>query len=358
MLDPEALTCLLVLLFIDEPKLNTTRLHRVLRNLCYHAPTRSWLMRALISIIQHSGDSMPNLLANTLCVEEKGKGKGKKSSATFPTTVANTPTVSSSSSSSIASVSGAFSNSQMPMEASSSTTTATTTTSLQSMQPDNATTPLGALGSRPGSGSWLSISLEAALGCRANVFQIHRAPGKKPTSSSATSHTTISIHPQAATVVCKHVLETMISLAKIFAFHFLPATKTKEVKGSENKDKEEHLNSESLAASAHKKSSTPTTAPTLIPVLGTSSFSASSSTLPPPTSLSAAQSSSPKAGKAQEVPAGGSSSSTLTSSSLPSRPTETRPENDFWNILVRLDNLSGKSKGKGKLSNRHANFLV
>ncbi|KAM4754380.1 E3 ubiquitin-protein ligase HUWE1-like [Cyanocitta cristata] len=40
LLDHEALSCLLVLLFVDEPKLNTSRLHRVLRNLCYHAPTR------------------------------------------------------------------------------------------------------------------------------------------------------------------------------------------------------------------------------------------------------------------------------------------------------------------------------
>ena len=41
LLDHEGLSCLLILLFIDDAKLNTTRLHRILRNLCYHAPTRS-----------------------------------------------------------------------------------------------------------------------------------------------------------------------------------------------------------------------------------------------------------------------------------------------------------------------------
>ncbi|KAK8782859.1 hypothetical protein V5799_015800 [Amblyomma americanum] len=45
LLDHEALACLLVLLFVDEPRLNTGRLHRVLRNLCYHPPTRHWVVK-------------------------------------------------------------------------------------------------------------------------------------------------------------------------------------------------------------------------------------------------------------------------------------------------------------------------
>lgn len=45
LLDHEALACLLVLLFVDEPQLNTVRLHRVLRNLCHHRPTRNWLVK-------------------------------------------------------------------------------------------------------------------------------------------------------------------------------------------------------------------------------------------------------------------------------------------------------------------------
>nr|KAG5697092.1 hypothetical protein BaRGS_002008 [Batillaria attramentaria] len=56
LLDHEALTCLLVLLFMDEPKLNTSRLHRVLRNLCYHGPTRTWILRALLSILQRTAE--------------------------------------------------------------------------------------------------------------------------------------------------------------------------------------------------------------------------------------------------------------------------------------------------------------
>lgn len=44
MLDQEAITCLLVLLFVEDPKLNITRLQRVLRHLCWHAETRDWVI--------------------------------------------------------------------------------------------------------------------------------------------------------------------------------------------------------------------------------------------------------------------------------------------------------------------------
>ncbi|KAM9785540.1 E3 ubiquitin-protein ligase HUWE1 [Neosynchiropus ocellatus] len=72
LLDHEALSCLLVLLFVDEPKLNTSRLHRVLRNLCYHSQTRGWVIRSLLSILQRSSES-------EVCVEtsrlEESRGK-------------------------------------------------------------------------------------------------------------------------------------------------------------------------------------------------------------------------------------------------------------------------------------------
>jgi E3 ubiquitin-protein ligase HUWE1 len=69
-------------------------------------------------------------------------------------------------------------------------------------------------------GTWLSMSLEAALGCRANVFQVHKT-GKKHSSNTSG---TVTIHPQAAPVVCRHALDTLIALAKIFPGQFLPST--------------------------------------------------------------------------------------------------------------------------------------
>lgn len=60
LLDHESLASLLILLFIDEPKFNTLRLHRVIRNLCYHVPTRDWIIRALLSIIEKSDENSEN----------------------------------------------------------------------------------------------------------------------------------------------------------------------------------------------------------------------------------------------------------------------------------------------------------
>ncbi|CAL1528834.1 unnamed protein product [Lymnaea stagnalis] len=295
MLDAEALTCLLVLLFIDEPKLNTTRLHRVLRNLCYHGPTRAWLIRALLSIIQKAGDNATTShMANSLYLEAavtpnfKDKGKGKKSAL-------------SAAASSVTSFSSTTSFDSLVSMQSESSLAPTT-----NPHPSSVNTPLGIGSTNPtstgGSGYWLSISLEAALGCRANVFQIHRTSGKKLSSSAPAQ---VSIHPQAAPVVCRHALDTLISLAKIFPTYFLPAGKVKELNkcdGSKEEDPE---------ISGSKK---------------------------PNTGTQAAAQSSPKSTRA---------ASENSASSGTSARHDPKNDNDFWNILVRLDNASCKSKGKG-----------
>uniref|UniRef100_A0A8C6YKP5 HECT-type E3 ubiquitin transferase n=1 Tax=Naja naja TaxID=35670 RepID=A0A8C6YKP5_NAJNA len=79
LLDHEALSCLLVLLFVDEPKLNTSRLHRVLRNLCYHAQTRNWVIRSLLSILQRSSESelCVETPKGTVAPDDKGKRAAK-----------------------------------------------------------------------------------------------------------------------------------------------------------------------------------------------------------------------------------------------------------------------------------------
>ena len=61
-----------------------------------------------------------------------------------------------------------------------------------------------------GQNSWLNISMDAALGFRANVTRYGGQGGKKSSSSFAS----IAVHPQAAPVVCRHTLEVLISLAK------------------------------------------------------------------------------------------------------------------------------------------------
>uniref|UniRef100_A0A8C7QAC9 E3 ubiquitin-protein ligase HUWE1 n=1 Tax=Oncorhynchus mykiss TaxID=8022 RepID=A0A8C7QAC9_ONCMY len=170
LLDHEALSCLLVLLFVDEPKLNTSRLHRVLRNLCYHSQTRGWVIRSLLSILQRSSES-------EVCVETTRLEDARATSS-----------LSSSSSSSLELINRVESRSSSQL-------------------------------------SWLSVSMDAALGCRTNIFQIQRASGRKHGVTAGVTcagggGSTVHIHPQAAPVVCRHVLDTLIQLAKVFPSHF------------------------------------------------------------------------------------------------------------------------------------------
>lgn len=176
LLDHESLSCLLVLLFADEPKLNTLRLHRVIRNLCYHGPTREWIVKALLSIIDRSVNvkNDPELAANKTPKKAYRPGPLSVKLTTDPKAHNN-------------------------------------------------------------SAAWLNIKMDAALGCRANVFIVHRNhSGKRNERQTANS---VNVHPQAAPVVCRHALDLFISLAKNFPSFFLPIKKTKEDEANEAKNK-------------------------------------------------------------------------------------------------------------------------
>merc|ERR1712240_302944 len=87
-----------------------------------------------------------------------------------------------------------------------------------------------------GQTSWLNISMDAALGFRANVFQVQRAQQSGGKKSSSAGLASISVHPQAAPVVCRHTLEVLISLAKGFPVHFLPGAPTATAPGGQTSD--------------------------------------------------------------------------------------------------------------------------
>ncbi len=215
LLDHEGLSCLLIILFIDDSKINMTRLHRILRNLCYHAPTREWVVKCLLSILEKSNDKPP---ANA--VTEIG-------SSCFDTPPSQPPAKIRKSTSK----SGQFSSSE----------TSTPSSNSGSSKVDQKLVP-----------SWLNISMDAALGFRANVFQVTRvvqSGGKKSSNSlgsggqngggsSGATSSTISIHPGASSMVCKHSLEVLISLAKSFSAHFLPWKDQHHTSSSKDKEKE------------------------------------------------------------------------------------------------------------------------
>ncbi|XP_032430035.1 E3 ubiquitin-protein ligase HUWE1 isoform X10 [Xiphophorus hellerii] len=283
LLDHEALSCLLVLLFVDEPKLNTSRLHRVLRNLCYHSQTRGWVIRSLLSILQRSSES--EVCLETARLEDsRGKrsnqgGCGGKGPAT------------SSSSSSLELLNRVESRSSSQL-------------------------------------SWLSVSMDAALGCRTNIFQIQRVSGRKHSDRhSAGSSTasgalgvpggaagvtcaagggsTVHIHPQAAPVVCRHVLDTLIQLAKVFPSHFTQQ-RCKDISAASS-DLDSRLCTGSSGGGSGVGSSR--------------SGSQSQSNPNTPNSLS---------------------SSIATPQSL-------GISTDFWDLLVKLDNMNVSRKGKASM---------
>ncbi|XP_071332260.1 E3 ubiquitin-protein ligase HUWE1 isoform X11 [Trachinotus anak] len=292
LLDHEALSCLLVLLFVDEPKLNTSRLHRVLRNLCYHSQTRGWVIRSLLSILQRSSES--EVCVETSRLEDsRGKRSTQGGCAGKGSATPSIPTSSSSSSLELLNRVESRSSSQL---------------------------------------SWLSVSMDAALGCRTNIFQIQRVSGRKhadrhSAGGSAGSGTlggvsgatagvtcaggggsTVHIHPQAAPVVCRHVLDTLIQLAKVFPSHFTQQ-RCKDLSASSS-DLDSRLCSGSSGGG------------------GGVSRSGSQSQSNPSSNVSNTQNS--------------LGSSAVTPQSL-------GISTDFWDLLVKLDNMNVSRKGKASM---------
>ncbi|KAF6724737.1 E3 ubiquitin-protein ligase HUWE1 [Oryzias melastigma] len=173
--------------------------------------------------------------------------------------------------------------------------------------------------------------MDAALGCRTNIFQIQRVSGRKhadrhSAGSSAGSGTlgggvsatasgvactggggsTVHIHPQAAPVVCRHVLDTLIQLAKVFPSHFTQQ-RCKDLLSSSS-DIDSRLCSGSSVGGAGTGSSR----------LGSQANPNASTT---PNSLL---------------------SSAVTPQSL-------GISTDFWDLLVKLDNMNVSRKGKASM---------
>lgn len=163
LLDQESLASILVLLFIDDPNISTIRLYRVIRNLCFHIPTRKWIIKSLLSIIMR-------------CNEE--------SMDQYLEPIANTTS-------------------------SGSTTRSSKATASVRDDDDKV--------------KWLKLRLDSALGGRANVFlkKLEKSLG----TNTNINNVPLTIHPKASPTVCRHTLELLIFLAKSFPSHFLPSKK-------------------------------------------------------------------------------------------------------------------------------------
>lgn len=188
LLNNDSLACLLLLLFVEEPKLNLSRLHRVLRNICFHIPTRHWLVSTLIAILQHSQESMD---------EEK--------------------------------------------EAEDSMDYKTTPSILMKQKPGSKQKKLPITFSSDSRNlSWLSIKLDAALGSRASIFRVVKPTrmqeiGGAKRKRYANVDCSVYIHPQASPIVCRHIVDTLLMLAKFFPQHFVSTSLRSLKNESENR---------------------------------------------------------------------------------------------------------------------------
>lgn len=180
LLDPESLTCLLVLLFLNDSTLNASRLHRILRNLSYHNASKQWIILALISILRrtssfHQESTSSNINKSQLenaFVKPKPSKKQKESERSL----------------------------------------------CEEIGPESVP-----------HNQWLSRTLNLAFGGCINIFQLQKV-GRKPTDCFVT------VHQQACLDVCKQTLEALSFLAKNFPSSFSPLPEKEDKKDSSNVD--------------------------------------------------------------------------------------------------------------------------
>jgi hypothetical protein len=97
--------------------------------------------------------------------------------------------------------------------------------------------------------NWLTLSLDTSLGMKANIFQIQPNPVGGTAADQKKDKTTttqqqqlgaspgqISLHQQAAPVVSRQVLDTLIFLAKFFPGAFWPTKLAVAEGGKDPKD--------------------------------------------------------------------------------------------------------------------------
>lgn len=213
MLDQEALTCLLVLLFLDQTKLHNNRLHRIVKNLSQHVPTRAWILSSLLAIVKEMG-RLPTPTPRHLPI-----------SATCPMPPPLTPHPDVGGTGSGPSGTGNVNEATPPDSTPPPSVTTTTTTSVTG---GVVSTPVMVTPHHYPCPHWLDISINAALGSHAKVFQFegdHTAAGGgggKATSSSASANR-ISIHPLAGTTISHNILDLLVFLGRHFGSSFLPS---------------------------------------------------------------------------------------------------------------------------------------
>ncbi|OUC44567.1 HECT-domain protein [Trichinella nativa] len=190
--DRESLTCLLVLLFVDDSRLSTARLTRILRTVCAHPGTREWLLRALVSILQRTWMSLDLVDGSTLGgVRPSDPEFGDLSSYTFSPT--------------------------------SSRSTVVTRSSHRRNEAAGSAGGLHLSSANSENKGWLSMTMTSKLGNCVEVFRI-----SKPTTSGGKRAllfpqlTPVLLHPLVVPAVSTAVINTIAAIAKSYSHSFFP----------------------------------------------------------------------------------------------------------------------------------------
>ena len=203
LLDPESLTCLLILLFLNDSSLNASRLHRILRNLSYHNWTKQWITYALIAILRRTS----SFNQENSCKQPIRQGSSSKSR---------------------------YGKRERKVSADSL---------CEEITPSNMGGSLSVECDQ-----WLSRTLNLAFGGCINIFQLQKV-GKHSNESFVT------VHAQACLDVCKQTLEALSFLAKNFPASFAPFTSSTETdKTKEKSNDESNVNDANIAGSSTRGS--------------------------------------------------------------------------------------------------------
>ena len=190
MLDQDALTCLLVLLFLDQSKLHNNRLHRIIRNLSQHSPTRAWILSSLLAIIKEMRKSSPS---------------------SFPGHAANHLTSSAGALSSTCPMPPPLVSNDAGVLSATLVSATTCTVSASIPQP------------QPTSPHWLDMGINAALGSHAKILQF-TSGAKGGKGSNGDGGSKVNIHPLAGMAICYNILDLLIFLGRHFSNSFLPSS--------------------------------------------------------------------------------------------------------------------------------------
>ncbi|KFD50140.1 hypothetical protein M513_08979 [Trichuris suis] len=207
LLDKESLSCLIVLFFCHNPGLNSTRLHRLFKNLCYESGTRDWLIRTFLSILDRTYRSAKE---------------------------ATVPKVDWASLEATSGLSTGAGRQQCPAKASKGMSINTVDVNSQ---------------------RWLNLVVKSSMGTHIEVFQPRQ---QRPAGKRSNSVANMNINPLFLPALCCEMIASLTTLAKIFPTAFFPeAASTPPTEGGATEEGKKPTTSHKASSSSSSSAAGP-----------------------------------------------------------------------------------------------------